>query len=575
MKPGKKLLALAVAAALMVSSMAGCATGGSGDSTASGSAASTASTARKSGEVKQFKAFFAVPGTEINDDNEVQKKITDLIGAKCKETWLTGQSAKEAIGTLIAGGEYPDFVDGSDATRSLVDAGAFIQLDNYIDKYPNIKKYFTEEQWDAIKNANGGHIYYLPQFSVTNGKPTNTIHNDEAFWIQTRVLKWANYPKITTMDQYFDLIEKYLKANPTMKSGTKNIGYTILCDDWRYFCLENAPQFLDGYPNDGSCIVDPKTLKVIDYNTTPTAKTYFQKLNAEYKKGIVDPESFTQKYDQYISKLSTGAVLGMIDQYWDFSNNVNAALKTQKLDAEGCEYVPLPITIKEGVKNQWHTTQNVTNVAGGVGITTSCKDVEGALQFINDLLSPEVVSLRAWGVKDTDYNVGTDGMFTRTQAMRDKANDTTYKASHFCSYSYLPNFKGQILDNKNAATPAEQISEFQSGLSQNLKECFKAYNAKTYVDMLGDNETPGVWYPIYTFSDTLSAEDEAKVAWTKMADVKHQWLPKVCMSDSFDSEWNSYMTAYKATNAAVYMTKAEEAVKNRVEAAKKYETSSK
>lgn len=317
MKPGKKLLALAVAAALMVSSMAGCATGGSGDSTASGSAASTASTARKSGEVKQFKAFFAVPGTEINDDNEVQKKITDLIGAKCKETWLTGQSAKEAIGTLIAGGEYPDFVDGSDATRSLVDAGAFIQLDNYIDKYPNIKKYFTEEQWDAIKNANGGHIYYLPQFSVTNGKPTNTIHNDEAFWIQTRVLKWANYPKITTMDQYFDLIEKYLKANPTMKSGTKNIGYTILCDDWRYFCLENAPQFLDGYPNDGSCIVDPKTLKVTDYNTTPTAKTYFQKLNTEYKKGIVDPESFTQKYDQYISKLSTGAVLGMIDQYWD------------------------------------------------------------------------------------------------------------------------------------------------------------------------------------------------------------------------------------------------------------------
>lgn len=93
------------------------------------------------------------------------------------------------------------------------------------------------------------------------------------------------------MDQYFDLIEKYNEANPTMDDGTENIPYTILCDDWRYFCLENAPQFLDGYPNDGSCIVDPDELKIVDYNTTPTAKRYFQKLNEEYQKGIVDPES--------------------------------------------------------------------------------------------------------------------------------------------------------------------------------------------------------------------------------------------------------------------------------------------
>ena len=42
-----------------------------------------------------------------------------------------------------------------------------------------------------------------------------------------------------------------------------------------------------------------------------TAVKYFKKLNEEYQKGIVDPESFTQTYDEYISKLSTGRVLGM------------------------------------------------------------------------------------------------------------------------------------------------------------------------------------------------------------------------------------------------------------------------
>ena len=63
-----------------------------------------------------------------------------------------------------------------------------------------------------------------------------------------------------------------------MEDGTENIPYTILCDDWRYFCLENAPMFLDGYPNDGSCMVDPETQKVMDYNTTDTAKAYFWKV---------------------------------------------------------------------------------------------------------------------------------------------------------------------------------------------------------------------------------------------------------------------------------------------------------
>lgn len=30
------------------------------------------------GEVKEFTAFFAVPGTEINDDNEIQQKLLRL-----------------------------------------------------------------------------------------------------------------------------------------------------------------------------------------------------------------------------------------------------------------------------------------------------------------------------------------------------------------------------------------------------------------------------------------------------------------------------------------------------------------
>ena len=210
---------------------------------------------KEEGGIKEFTAFFAVPGTEINDDNEIQEKIAEITGAKCKETWLTGQTAEEAVGTMIAGGEYPDFIDGGDAMEQLYEAGALVPLDDYIDDYPNIKEYYTEEEWDKLRKDDG-HIYWIQQFGNIYGEEKATTHNDEAFWIQARVLEWAGYPEVKTMDQYFDLIEAYQEANPTMEDGTENIPYTILCDDWRYFCLENAPMFLDGYPNDGCVMVD-------------------------------------------------------------------------------------------------------------------------------------------------------------------------------------------------------------------------------------------------------------------------------------------------------------------------------
>mgnify|MGYP006990172036 CR=1 FL=1 len=44
-----------------------------------------------SDSVKEFTAFFATSGSEINDDNEIQKIIAEKTGVKVKETWLTGQ----------------------------------------------------------------------------------------------------------------------------------------------------------------------------------------------------------------------------------------------------------------------------------------------------------------------------------------------------------------------------------------------------------------------------------------------------------------------------------------------------
>lgn len=553
----KQMLAALMGAAMLSTLLAGC---GGGDKEGSS----------EEGGVKEFTAFFAVPGTEINDDNEIQQKIAEITGAKCKETWLTGQTAEEAVGTMIAGGEYPDFIDGGDGMAQLYDAGALVALDEYIDDYPNIKEYLTDQEWDKLRQEDG-HIYWIQQFQNIYGEEKATIHNDEAFWIQTRVLEWAGYPEVKTMDQYFDLIEAYQEANPTMEDGTENIPYTILCEDWRYFCLENAPQFLDGYPNDGSVIVDPEELKVIDYNTTPTAVKYFQKLNEEYHKGIVDPESFTQTYDEYIAKLSTGRVLGMIDQWWNFAYNVNDSLKQQGLDEQGCDYVPLPITIEEGIQNKWHCSGSVLNEASGLAITTSCEDVEGALQFIDDLLSQEVHDLRYWGVEGEDYEVDENGLFYRTEEQRLEASDTAYKASHLCTYSYFPQYAGTSRDGINAMQPQYQPTEFFDGLSDDVKKCFEAYGAETYVDMLGTSEAPGPWYPMYSYSNNMTTSTPGGMALTKMGEIKHEYLPKVVMAEDFDAAWDEYMEAYESCDPQAFLDEMQEELDRRMEEAAKYQ----
>ena len=158
----RKLVALLATAALSIGMLAGC--GGAQEAAAPAADAAapaatedaapaddTAAADESNGEVTNFTMFITMPGSEINDDNEIAELIAQKTGVKVKETWLTGQTAAEATGTLIAGGEYPDFID-SDEMNLLVDADALVPLDDYIDQYPEFRDtWFTQEEWDKFR----------------------------------------------------------------------------------------------------------------------------------------------------------------------------------------------------------------------------------------------------------------------------------------------------------------------------------------------------------------------------------------------------------------------------------------
>ncbi len=519
-------------------------------------------------EVKQFTMFNAVPGTEIPDDNRIMKAITDITGAWAKITWLTGQSADERIGVMIAGGNYPDFISGATGTAALLESGALIPIDEYWDEYPNIKNYLSEADWNKVR-AEDGHIYLMPQFGIIQGKDAATYHWDEAFWIQKDVLIWDNFPQIKTMDQYFDLIARYLKAHPQTEDGQDTVGFSMSSEDWRYFGIENPPLFLSGYPNDGACIVDPETETAIDYNTIPEAKDYYKRINQAFNDGLVHPETFTMSFDQYIALLSTGRVLGTLDQLWNF-NTANEALVTQGL--VGKTYVPLPITFSEDIKDRWHSSPAL-DVSNGLSITTSCKDIPGALKFVNDLLSPEVMTLRYWGQEGLDYTVGDDGVFTRTEEQIANYNNQDWITDNFVNlaYSYFPHFDGMLADGLNAADTKNQPNEFYASLYDVERQLLDGYGYKTFLDFLSTDEVNAPWYPMWSFTNNWTNDTAEGLAKTKITDLKHAWLPKAMMAstEEFDAIWDEYQATYKAeVDADAYLDALTTEIKRRAAVAR-------
>ncbi len=142
--------------------------------------------------------------------------------------------------------------------------------------------------------------------------------------------------------------------------------------------------------------------------------------------------------------------------------------------------------------------------------------------------------------------------------------DKSYQASHRCLYAYMPQWRGTSRDGKNAMMPEEQTSEFFSDLAEPLRKCFEAYGANNYPDMIGSVvEENAPWFPMYSYSNAMTTATPGGVAWTKMGEVKHEWLPRIVMADDFEAAWEQYMAAYNAVNPQDFLSEMQEELDRR------------
>ena len=504
-------------------------------------------------------AFRGDPGDQPYEDNKIYKKIEEEFGITFEWEFLAGD-LDETLGLKLQDmDDLPDLFDGGNSAETLIDAGALINLLDYVnpEDTPNLWAHIEPQKNRIItKDEVTGEdvMYIIPNYGLGEGEQIVNSVGGPAFFIQKQVLAWAGYPEIHTLDEYFDLIEKFIAENPTNADGVPYVGFDILCEGWRHFCLINPVQHLMGRPNDGEVLVD---VTKDDYPTEtfinqPYAKAYYKKLNEEFKKGIISPDTFVMSYDQYIAQLSSGTVLGMFDQTWDFGDATNALLTDKKYentyvalglvydeDDVAAEDMPEGWTIEEHYVNG-----SLPNLDRGFGISVSCKCPERIVAMWERMLDYDWQMLFNWGVEDEDYSV-VDGRLTMTEEQYANTQDIEWqrhnKARAFFESS--PKRQGYIMDGEFAGQcwePGNQ-DEIVFGL---MNEYDKDFLSHYGYSKFGDFVNPPIELAPYGEAWQIDKADIQK-DYDDYLRIQDEQLPSIIMAADdaeFDAKWDAFVT---------------------------------
>ena len=496
-----------------------------------------------------FTMFVAVQGEKdfTLSESKIGKMVVEQTGVDWKVEYLVGDMQTK-IGTMIISGDYPDALVPDDGIEQVVEAGGFIDLTKYIesDDYPNVKRVFGPYK-DKMKWADG-NIYILPFSVALNEFVPDPNIGQGAFWIQRRVLEWAGFPKIKTVDQYFQVIEDFIKAHP----DEDLTGFITLTDGWRFFATTNVPNHLAGYPNDGEVMVDMNTHEAKIYAGTEYEYRWFKKLNELNAKGMFDKASFTDNYDQYIAKLTSHKVLGFFDYGWQFMNAQEVLLDAARANPEEDQYryFPLPVVFDENIKDQYLDPPGFVQNRGW-GITVKAKDPDRMMKFIDHLLKEETQKLAKWGIEGETYLVDENGRMYRTQEMVDMMTQQFREEYGFTVFDWdWPHLgNDSSFSDGNAVIPDRQPEVFPLTLSDADRKFLSAYGVNTYTEMFAKpDDRP--WYPAWG----LPKNDLASLFETQKAELQREYLPKLVFAkpEDYDKVWDEYVTALNKLDVKGY-----------------------
>ena len=490
----------------------------------------------------------------IQEGNKVYEKIKEELGLTFEFEFLGGGNLDEKLNLLNSDEDnLPDLYDGSNSAETLENAGVLIDLMPYIseEKTPNLYKhlYGTNAKIDQLLSPEG-ELFIIPNYGIIYNQEIKH-QNGPAFFIQKQVIAWNEYKIPKTLNEYFDLIDRFLEANPKNEAGADYIGFHILCNSWHRFCLINPVQHLMGRPNDGEVLIDVNDpeFHTETFINQPYAKPYYKKLNEEFHKGTIIPDSMTMSEDQYIADLSSGLVLGMFDQNWAFTSATAALLNDEKY---ANTYMAIPIVYDpeyvDGKEIEEHYVNGtVMNKDRGFGISINCKDPERMVKMFDTLLSDEWQILLQWGVEGEDWYTDENGRMNMTAEQVAQRNDSTWARQNraLAIWESSPKKEG-TMDNGNAWAPTNQDEIYYASV---VTEYDKEFQKNAGLETWDDAFNPPLECAPYGEAWQI---DKAPIEldYNTWLTLQEEWLPKCIMADAdkFDETWDAFIEAINPTS---------------------------
>lgn len=288
-----------------------------------GSGETAAETQRFKEKVKlSVIAFVNSPELDGRRTDPVSRHLESKLNIELELTGTTETDYVAQFSTMMAAGDLPDIIylppDYMKILSALLASKSIMALDPYLTK-ENIP-YSMEDPYQPVMFE----AYRGPAFSP-DGKMyiwgmTKGAYDDGTMPSISYFLLWdaymkAGHPKLDSYDDFLDVLEKMVNAEPRSLSGQKTyglggwFGQPAPWGEWMVKFGLTWPDGNEAVESTGFMLtVDTDTIEPINVNQlTDTSSNYWRIMrlyNRGYQRGLLDPDSFTQTSDMYQSKVS-------------------------------------------------------------------------------------------------------------------------------------------------------------------------------------------------------------------------------------------------------------------------------
>lgn len=392
----RKITALALAAALLISTAAGCSSGSASQeegtssqtvgSSAVSEAESSSANSTESGDPVTLRIFCRLnPEVQVDDNpilHELEKKLNIVIDYEAPPL----NSYNDKLQITLASGDLPDLIynhGAADANyEQWVKSGLLAELDDLLPNYPNLMDNIPEEMFEAVRSVNDQKIHLVPR--------TN-MDNYYGFIINKEYMEALGMENPTTLDEVAEVWRAMTYNDPDGNGQDDTYGISFaLADRVKLEPIMFAFGLFwdDGIPDrDGTYKMYQKMSGYIPYITW---------LRDRYAEGVIDPEFITNKTSTHTEKFQAGTA-GMITSH---QAGAISKVKTQPNALDLYEYIAGPVDQETGELNIY----NQLPIWGGYMIPADSPNVEKCLELLDYGNSQEGFQLMSIGIEGVHYN---------------------------------------------------------------------------------------------------------------------------------------------------------------------------